>query len=106
MLSAGCSSGEEAYTLAMILYDSGLFFWNWDVLVTGMDVDSAALEKARRAVYHPNSFRSIRPADRREALREGAGRGAGQGRDPEDGRASGRATSSSPRATRAWRPWT
>ncbi len=61
VLSAGCSSGEEAYTLAMILYDSGLFFWNWDVQVTGMDVDSVALEKARRAVYHPNSFRSIRP---------------------------------------------
>lgn len=61
VLSAGCSSGEEAYTLAMIIYDSGLFFWNWDVRVTGMDVDLAALEKARRAVYHPNSFRSIRP---------------------------------------------
>jgi chemotaxis protein methyltransferase CheR len=61
VLSAGCSSGEEAYTLAMILYDSGLFFWNWDVHVTGMDVDPTALEKARRAVYHPNSFRSIRP---------------------------------------------
>jgi chemotaxis protein methyltransferase CheR len=62
VLSAGCSSGEEAYTLAMVLYDSGLFFWNWDVQVTGMDVDPAALEKARRAVYHPNSFRSIRPS--------------------------------------------
>ena len=62
VLSAGCSSGEEAYTLAMILFDSGLFFWNWDVQVTGMDVDRAALEKAARAVYHPNSFRSLRPA--------------------------------------------
>jgi chemotaxis protein methyltransferase CheR len=61
VLSAGCSSGEEAYTLAMILYDSVLFFWNWDVRVTGMDVDATALEKARRAVYHPNSFRSLRP---------------------------------------------
>jgi chemotaxis protein methyltransferase CheR len=62
VLSAGCSSGEEAYTLAMIIYDSGLFFWNWDITVTGLDVDAAALDKARRAVYHPNSFRSIRPA--------------------------------------------
>ena len=60
VLSAGCSSGEEAYTLAMIAYDSGLFFWNWEVQVMGMDVDLSALEKARRAVYHPNSFRSIR----------------------------------------------
>ena len=61
ILSAGCSSGEEAYTLAMIAYDSGLFFWNWEVQVMAMDVDMPALEKARRAVYHPNSFRSIRP---------------------------------------------
>jgi chemotaxis protein methyltransferase CheR len=61
LLSAGCSSGEEPYTLAMIVYDSSLFFWNWDVQVTGIDVDQGALEKARRAVYHPNSFRSIRP---------------------------------------------
>jgi chemotaxis protein methyltransferase CheR len=61
-LSAGCSTGEEAYTLAMMIYDSGQFFWNWDVRVTGMDVDQVALEKARRAVYHHNSFRSLSPA--------------------------------------------
>jgi chemotaxis protein methyltransferase CheR len=62
VLSAGCSTGEEAYTLAMIVYDSGQFFWNWDVQVIGMDVDQVALEKARRAVYHHNSFRSLSPA--------------------------------------------
>jgi chemotaxis protein methyltransferase CheR len=62
ILSAGCSSGEEAYTLAMILYDSGLFFWSWDARVIGMDLDRAALEKAERGLYHPNSFRSIRAA--------------------------------------------
>jgi chemotaxis protein methyltransferase CheR len=64
VLSAGCSTGEEAYTLAMIIYDSGQFFWGWDVQVLGMDVDQVALEKARRAVYHHNSFRSLNPAVR------------------------------------------
>lgn len=59
ILSAGCSSGEEAYTLAMVVYDSAQFFWSWDVRITGLDVDVAALEKARRATYHRNSFRSI-----------------------------------------------
>ena len=59
ILSAGCSSGEEAYTLAMIVYDSGQFFWSWDVRVTGLDVDGPALEQARRAAYHRNSFRSV-----------------------------------------------
>jgi len=62
ILSAGCSTGEEPYTLAMIVWDSGHFFWNWDVKVTGMDVDTDALEKARRAVYHHNSFRALSPA--------------------------------------------
>jgi chemotaxis protein methyltransferase CheR len=62
VLSAGCSTGEEAYTLAMMIYDSGQFFWSWDVQVTGMDVDAVALEKARRALYHHNSFRGVSPA--------------------------------------------
>jgi chemotaxis protein methyltransferase CheR len=62
ILSAGCSTGEEALSLAMIVYDSAQFFWNWDVQVTGLDVDEAALEKARRGVYHQNSFRAMSPA--------------------------------------------
>jgi chemotaxis protein methyltransferase CheR len=62
ILSAGCSTGEEALTLAMIVYDSGQFFWNWDVQITGLDVDPAALEKAQRGVYHQNSFRAMSPA--------------------------------------------
>ena len=53
ILSAGCSTGEEAHTLAMIVYDSGQFFWNWDVQVIGLDVDPAALEKARRGRLPP-----------------------------------------------------
>jgi chemotaxis protein methyltransferase CheR len=62
VLCAGCSTGEEAYTLAMIVYDSGQFFWSWDVQVVGMDVDRVALERAKKAVYHHNSFRSLSPA--------------------------------------------
>jgi len=60
-LSAGCSTGEEPLTLGMILFDSGQFFWGWDVRVTGLDVDGAALEKARRGVYHQNSLRAVTP---------------------------------------------
>ena len=62
VLSAGCSTGEEPYTLAMIVWDSGHFFWNWDVRVTGLDVDTGALDKARRALYHHNSFRALSPS--------------------------------------------
>jgi chemotaxis protein methyltransferase CheR len=74
ILSAGCSTGEEAHTLAMIVYDSGQFFWNWDVQVVGMDVDHQALEKARRGIYFHNSFRSLSPAQlERHFVRQGAG---------------------------------
>ena len=74
ILSAGCSTGEEAHTLAMIVHDSGQFFWNWDVQVFGLDVDAAAVEKARRAVYFHNSFRSVSPAVmERHFVRQGTG---------------------------------
>jgi chemotaxis protein methyltransferase CheR len=73
ILSAGCSTGEEALSLAMIVYDSAQFFWNWDVQVTGLDVDEAALDKARRGVYHQNSFRALSPALlERHFVRQGA----------------------------------
>jgi chemotaxis protein methyltransferase CheR len=62
VLSVGCSTGEEALTLAMIVYDSGQFFWGWDVRIVGLDVDPEALGKAARGVYHQNSFRAMTPA--------------------------------------------
>ncbi len=62
ILSAGCSTGEEAYTLGMLVYDSGQFFWGWDVRVIGLDIDPIALEKARKGLYFHNSFRGVDPA--------------------------------------------
>jgi chemotaxis protein methyltransferase CheR len=74
VLSAGCATGEEPLTIGMILFDSGQFFWGWDVRVTGLDVDGAALEKARRGVYHQNALRAVRtPLLERHFVRDGAG---------------------------------
>jgi len=74
VLSAGCSTGEEVMTLAMIVYDSGQFFWGWDAQIVGMDVDQAALEKAKRGSYFHNSFRSLSPPlFERHFTRQGAG---------------------------------
>jgi chemotaxis protein methyltransferase CheR len=74
ILSAGCSTGEEVMTLAMIVYDSGQFFWNWDVQVVGLDVDREALEKARRGLYHQNSFRATNPTlVERHFVKDGGG---------------------------------
>lgn len=55
--SAGCSSGEEVYTLAMIVLKSGMFE-GWDVDVIGTDLSSKVLEVARRGVYARASSRT------------------------------------------------
>ncbi len=62
LLSAGCASGEEPLTLAMVAFDSGQFFWNWAVRVVGVDVDPDVIERARRGLYHPYSFRGTSSA--------------------------------------------
>lgn len=55
--SAGCSSGEEVYTAAILLDESGLFR-GWHVRVLGSDVSRERIEHARQACYFQGAFRS------------------------------------------------
>ncbi|MDB4935637.1 MAG: Chemotaxis protein methyltransferase CheR [Labilithrix sp.] len=55
--SAGCSTGEEAYTIAMLVLESGLFE-GWEVRVYGSDLSKKCIAAARRGVYGPTSFRT------------------------------------------------
>lgn len=54
--SAGCSTGEEVYTLAMLIKETGLFT-GWEVRVIGSDLCRARVAVARRGLYRDNSFR-------------------------------------------------
>lgn len=58
--SAGCSSGEEAYTLAILLQESALFS-GWDVRVLGSDLCKSRIQAARRGRYPESSFRTTAP---------------------------------------------
>jgi chemotaxis protein methyltransferase CheR len=58
--SAGCSSGEEVYTVAILLLESGLFD-GWDLRVFGNDISRRVLSKARSALYGESSFRAMPP---------------------------------------------
>lgn len=55
--SAGCSTGEEAYTIAMLVLASGLFD-GWEVRVYGSDLSRKCITAARRGIYGPTSFRA------------------------------------------------
>lgn len=59
--SAGCSSGEEPYSLAILL-DRMLPGINaWNISILGTDIDRDALKKACRGIYRPWSFREVPP---------------------------------------------
>jgi chemotaxis protein methyltransferase CheR len=59
--SAGCSTGEEAYTIAILILESGLFDSAWDVRVYGSDLSKKCIAAARRGVYGHASFRATSP---------------------------------------------
>ncbi len=71
--SAGCSTGEEAYTLAALLLGSGRFE-GWRIEVLGTDLARRALAVARRGTYGASSFRSPEAEAIRPWFREGGGR--------------------------------
>ena len=58
--SAGCASGEEPYSIAVEIIESGLF-GGWQVQVVGSDLSTQALHTAMHAVYGPSSFRQTEP---------------------------------------------
>ena len=55
--SAGCSTGEEAYTTAMLIDQAGRFR-GWEVRVIGSDISRRNVAFARRGVYRGASFRA------------------------------------------------
>lgn len=61
--SAGCSTGEEAYTLAALILESERFD-GWDVRVIGTDLSKASVAFARRGVYQASSLRATSGRDK------------------------------------------
>jgi len=55
--SAGCATGEEAYTIAILILESGLFT-DWEVRVFGNDISRRVLQVARKGAYGRSSFRA------------------------------------------------
>jgi chemotaxis protein methyltransferase CheR len=59
--SAGCSTGEEPYSLSIILKQLIPDWERWKILVLGTDINEKALEKAKQGIYSNWSFRLVDP---------------------------------------------
>ena len=57
--SAGCSSGEEPYTLGIILHEVlKMSIIGWDIKISANDISPAVLMKARKGIYSEYSLRT------------------------------------------------
>lgn len=57
--SAGCSSGEEPYTLAIMLHEElGVDIRRWKIQITGCDLSPAMVAKARAGIYADYAFKT------------------------------------------------
>ncbi len=61
--SAGCSSGEEPYTISMIIKETlGAQAALWDTRVLATDISQNALRAAKEAVYDEDSLKNLSPS--------------------------------------------
>jgi len=57
--SAGCSSGEEAYTLSILLQEHLKNPQQWKIEIIGSDIDQKILRKAQRALYNKRQVKNL-----------------------------------------------
>jgi chemotaxis protein methyltransferase CheR len=57
--SSGCSTGEEPYSLAILMKELIPDLWQWNVTILGIDIDRHALTEAKKGIYGSWSFRGV-----------------------------------------------
>jgi chemotaxis protein methyltransferase CheR len=62
--SAGCSTGQEVYSIAMVYLETAVFHESWDLSIVGSDISAKALAQARTAAYDKRQMDEMTPARR------------------------------------------
>lgn len=70
--SAACSTGEEAYSLAICLLENSLRLRGWNFSIVGTDISEAVLKDARSAIYRSRSLEQVTPVQLRRYFEAGA----------------------------------
>lgn len=73
--SAASSSGEEAYTMAMILLEKrSTLLKDWIIEIVGTDINETVVAQAKEGIYNAYSVRNIPDAYKRKYIREDNGK--------------------------------
>jgi len=73
--SAGCSTGEEPYSLAICVKES--FPAGWDVRVDASDLDTNVIETGKTGVYNIDALKGVSPERVKRWFLRGSGANAG-----------------------------
>ena len=76
--SAGCSSGEEVYSIAIALSEAIPNIAQWNVRIVGTDIDSDMLATGRNGVYEMSRVEGISESLLKKYFLRGKGRNAGR----------------------------
>lgn len=78
--SAGCSTGEEPYTIAMTLQESLPLIRTWDVKVLATDIDSNVVARAKAGIYERERLNGVSQERLNRWFRKGTGSNQGKAR--------------------------
>ena len=59
--SAGCATGEEAYSIAITIAEALMFMEAWEIEILATDISASALRRAEQAVYPRRALESLSP---------------------------------------------
>lgn len=68
--SAGCSTGEEPYTIAMTLREHQAMLKDWDVKILATDLDTNVVAHASEGIYESDRLESVPPSYRKRFVTE------------------------------------
>ena len=71
--SAGCSTGQEPYTIALSLLDAFPDLKRWDFKILATDIDTNVLAKAATGIYPENELNGLSAERQRQFERVGDG---------------------------------